>query len=233
MASDRKKITAGKMVYTAVWILIWPVLLLWLSGDWLWLEGWIFDVWFLVLCFTTIISLYVKDPALLAERYKQPGEAGQKGWDWYIVYGLVLGFIAWAVIMPLDARRFAWTAGFPFWVKAVGVAGMVLSFILFYRALMENTFASPLVRIQAERRQQVISSGTYGLVRHPLYLAGILMFLGVPLLLGSLYGLFIGILMLVLLAFRIAGEEKMLVNELEGYADYRKNVKYRLIPFIW
>jgi protein-S-isoprenylcysteine O-methyltransferase Ste14 len=98
---------------------------------------------------------------------------------------------------------------------------------------MENTFASPLVRIQAERRQQVISSGTYGLVRHPLYLAGILMFLGVPLLLGSLYGLFIGILMLVLLAFRIAGEEKMLVNELEGYADYRKKVKYRLIPFIW
>jgi len=66
-----------------------------------------------------------------------------------------------------------------------------------------------------------------------LYLAGILMFLGVPLLLGSLYGLFIGILMLVLLAFRIAGEEKMLVNELEGYADYRKKVKYRLIPFIW
>jgi len=233
MVSDRKKITAGKMVYTAVWILIWPVLLLWLSGDWLWPEGWIFDVWFLVLCFTAIISLYIKDPALLEERYKQPGQAGQKGWDRYAVYGLVLGFIAWAVIMPLDAQRFAWSSGFPLWVKAVGVAGMVLSFILFYRALMENTFASPLVRIQAERRQRVISSGTYGLVRHPLYLAGILMFLGVPLLLGSLYGLFIGILMLFLLAARIGGEEKMLVNELEGYADYRKKVKYRLIPFIW
>ena len=70
-------------------------------------------------------------------------------------------------------------------------------------------------------------------MRHPLYLAGILMFLGAPLLLGSLYGLLIGVLMFFLLAARIAGEEKMLVNELEGYADYRKKVKYRLIPFIW
>ncbi|MGA2367552.1 MAG: isoprenylcysteine carboxylmethyltransferase family protein [Dehalococcoidia bacterium] len=233
MASERKKITVGKMVYTAVWILIWPVALLWLAGDWLWLEGWIFNIWLVVLCFTTIINLYIKDPALLAERYKQPGELGQKGWDRYVIYGLLLGFIAWVVIMPLDARRFAWTPGFPLWVKAVGVVGMVLSFILFYRALMENTFASPLVRIQTERKQQVISSGTYGLVRHPLYLAGTLMFVGSPLLLGSLYGLLIGILMFFLLAARIAGEEKMLVNELEGYADYRKKVKYRLIPFIW
>jgi protein-S-isoprenylcysteine O-methyltransferase Ste14 len=233
MASERKKITAGKMIYTAVWILIWPVALLWLAGDWQWLEGWIFNVWFLALCFTTVIYLYIKDPALLAERFKQPGEAGQQDWDRYVVYGLLLGFIAWAVIMPLDARRFAWTTGFSLWVKAVGLTGMVLSFILFYRALMDNTFASPLVRIQTERKQQVISSGAYGLVRHPLYLAGILMFLGSPLLLGSLYGLLIGVLMFFLLAVRIAGEERMLVNELEGYADYRKKVKYRLIPFIW
>ncbi|MGA2158198.1 MAG: isoprenylcysteine carboxylmethyltransferase family protein [Dehalococcoidia bacterium] len=233
MASERNKMTAGRVIYTAVWILIWPVVLLWLSGDWLWPEGWIFNIWFLALCFTTVISLYIKDPALLAERYQKPGEAGQKGWDRYIVYGLVLGFIAWAVIMPLDARRFVWTSGFPVWVKAVGIVAMVLSFILFYRALTENSFASPLVRIQAERKQQVISSGTYSLVRHPMYLAGILMFMGVPLLLGSLYGLLLGVLVLFLIAFRITGEEKMLDDELEGYADYKKKVKYRLMPFIW
>ncbi|MHB8086101.1 MAG: methyltransferase family protein [Dehalococcoidia bacterium] len=233
MASERNKITPGKLVYAAVWILIWPVALLWLAGDWLWVEGWIFNVWLLALCFTTIIGLYIKDPALLAERYKQPGEIGQRGWDRYVVYGLLIGFISWIVIMPLDAKRYAWTADFPIWVKAVGLIAMVLSFILFYRALMGNTFASPLVRIQTERRQQVISSGAYSIVRHPMYLGGILMFLGAPLLLGSFYGLLIGVLMLFLLAFRITGEEKMLVNELEGYADYRKKVKYRLIPFIW
>ncbi len=104
MANETKKITAGKMAYAAVWILVWPALLLWLSGDWLWLEGWIFNIWFLVLCFTIVIYLYLKDPALLAERFKQPGEAGQKGWDRYVVFGLTLGFIVWALIMPLDAK---------------------------------------------------------------------------------------------------------------------------------
>ncbi len=126
-----------------------------------------------------------------------------------------------------------WSPGFPLWVKAVGILGLVLSFLLFWRAFAENTFASPLVRLQTERRQQVVSSGAYGLVRHPMYLAGVLMFLGAPLLMGSLVGLLIGVLLLFLLAFRITGEEKMLINELQGYADYRKKVKYRLIPFIW
>jgi hypothetical protein len=68
--------------------------------------------------------LYRKDPALLAERYKQPGSANQKGWDRYVVYGLVLGFIAWLIIIPLDARRFIWTAGFPIWLKVLGGIGL-------------------------------------------------------------------------------------------------------------
>ena len=78
-----------------------------------------------------------------------------------------------------------------------------------------------------------MSTGVYGFVRHPMYLGGILLFIGAPMLLGSMYGLFIGILISILLAARIIGEERMLVKELDGYADYRKKVKYRLIPFIW
>ncbi len=90
-----------------------------------------------------------------------------------------------------------------------------------------------LVRIQSERRQQVVSTGVYGIVRHPMYLGGILLFIGTPMLLGSIYGVIIGISMLLLLTFRIIGEEKMMVNELDGYTEYKKKVKYRLIPFIW
>jgi protein-S-isoprenylcysteine O-methyltransferase Ste14 len=213
--------------------LIWPALLLLLSGDWLWLEGWVFNAWFLLLCFVTISYLYRKDPALLAERFKQPGSANQKAWDKFIVYGLVLGFIAWVVIMPLDAKRFAWTTGFPVWLKALGGIALLLSFFLFYRSYTENTFASPLVRIQEERKQQVISTGVYGFVRHPMYLAGLLMFLGAPLLLGSIYGLLTGLLISLLLMGRITGEEKMLMDELSGYSDYKKKVRYRLIPFVW
>lgn len=233
MATEKNKLTAGRMILTAIYVLIFPALILFLSGDWLWIEGWIFNIWFIALCATTIIYLYGNDPALLAERYRQPGTANQRGWDRYVVYGLVLGFILWIVIMPLDAKRYGWSANFPLWLKIIGGIGLLLSSFLFYRSYADNTFASPLVRIQAERKQQVVSTGVYGFVRHPMYLGGILLFIGTPMLLGSIYGVVIGVLISLLLVTRIVGEERMLVKELDGYADYRKKVKYRLIPLIW
>jgi protein-S-isoprenylcysteine O-methyltransferase Ste14 len=233
MITENRRLTLGKIIFTLIYILIFPALLLFLSKDWFWVEGWIFSIWFTVLCFTTIIYLYRKDPALLAERYRKPGTANQKGWDKYVVYGLLIGFIAWIVIMPLDAKRYEWTTYFPLWLKILGGIGLILSFFLFFRSYADNTFVSPLVRIQTERKQQVVSTGVYGFVRHPMSLGGILLFIGTPMLLGSTYGLIIGLVMSFLLVIRIIGEEKMLVNELEGYADYRKKVKYRLIPFVW
>lgn len=89
------------------------------------------------------------------------------------------------------------------------------------------------MRIQSERGQKVVSTGVYGWIRHPLYLGGILLFLGGPLLLGSIYGFIVGLLMSLSLVLRIIGEEKMLTEELEGYADYKKKVRYRLIPHVW
>jgi protein-S-isoprenylcysteine O-methyltransferase Ste14 len=79
----------------------------------------------------------------------------------------------------------------------------------------------------------VVSTGVYGFVRHPMYLGAVLMFVGTPLLLGSAAGLLLGAAMTLLLAFRIAGEERALADELEGYAEYRQKVRYRLLPFIW
>jgi len=223
----------GRLVLTAIYILIFPVLILVLSGDWLWIEGWIFNIWYIALCATAIIYLYLKDPALLAERYRQPGTANEKGWDRYVVYGLGLGFILWIVIMPLDAKRYGWSPDFPLWLKILGGIGLILSSFLFFRSYADNTFVSPLVRIQADRKQRVVSTGVYGFVRHPMYLGGILLFIGTSLLLGSMYGFLIGILISFLLVARIVGEERMLVKELDGYVDYRRKVKYRLIPFIW
>jgi protein-S-isoprenylcysteine O-methyltransferase Ste14 len=233
MAAGSNELTMGKIIFAVVYILIFPILILFLSGDWFWVEGWIFDVWFLVMCFTVIAYLYRNDPALLTERYKKPGTANQKGWDRYFIYGLVVGFFAWIVIMPLDAKRFSWTSAFPVWLQAAGGILLILSFFLFFRSYKDNTFLSPLVRIQKERKHKVVSTGVYSFVRHPMYLGAALLFVGTPLLLSSVFGLIVGFLMILLLAARIVGEEKMLVSELEGYSEYRKKVRYRLLPYIW
>src|SRR5262245_61807080 len=150
--------------------MFWPALVFVLAGTWHWVEGWIFSVWFVALCTTTIVWLYRKDPALLAERYRMPGSGGQAGWDKLVVYGLPIGFIGWIAIMPLDAKRFAWTPELPLVVKACGMAMLLVSSFLFFRSFTDNEFLSPLVRIQAERKQHVVSTGVYGFVRHPMYL---------------------------------------------------------------
>jgi hypothetical protein len=148
--AENKGISFGKLTLTALYILVFPVLILLLSGEWLWLEGWIFNVWFIALCAVTIIHLYRHDPALLAERYKKPGAGNQRGWDKYVVFALVLGFMLWIVIMPLDAKRFGWSPVFPLWIKIAGGILLVLSSFLFYRSFSGNTFVSALVRVQSE-----------------------------------------------------------------------------------
>ena len=230
---ESHKTSKIKLFLTFIYVLIFPAVLLFISGNWLWLEGWIFSIWFLGLCYLTIIYLYRYDPALLEERYRKPGSGGEKRWDKYFVYILFLSFVIWFVIMPLDAQRFAWTTNFPVWLKSLGLVFLIGSAFFLFRSYKDNAFVSPLVRIQSERDQKVVSTGVYGFVRHPMYLGGILLFLGAPLLLGSVYGLIIGIYLSILFLIRIMGEEKMLAEELDGYVDYKKKVKYRLIPYIW
>jgi protein-S-isoprenylcysteine O-methyltransferase Ste14 len=233
MKKSQNRITVFQMICTALYILLFPVLMLGLSGDWLWPEGWIWCVWYTALCFVSIVYLYRKDPALLAERYKKPGTGNQKGWDRYVVMALVITFLGWVVLMPLDAKRYGWSMPFPLWLKVLGGVGLLNCSFFMYRSYTDNSFLSPLVRIQKERKQKVVSTGVYGFVRHPMYLGAISLFLGSPLLLGSRLGWLLGVGMSLLLAGRIIGEEKMLSKELKGYKAYTQKVRYRLIPGLW
>jgi protein-S-isoprenylcysteine O-methyltransferase Ste14 len=222
-----------KVVFSFFYLLTYPVILFLLAGDWHWTEGWIFSGVFCVLSFATLLYLYIKDPALLNERFGSPWQKEQKRWDKFLLSSFFLGFLLWFAIMPLDARRFRWSPPFPLWLKILGAVLFLVAFVILFAALKENTFAAPVVKMQKERGQRVISTGLYAFVRHPMYLGGTLLFIGAPLLLGSVFGLVMGLLLMVLLAVRSVGEEEMLKQELQGYREYMARVRWRIVPFVF
>ena len=234
MATENKSATLGSFIFTMLMsALFFPAVIMISSGNWLWIEGWLFSLWFDAMVLSTLIYMYRHDPALLAERSKALGSDNQKSWDKYLLSLIYMLAIAWLILMPLDASRFGWSPIFPVWLKVLGGMALLPALYLIFRATAENTFLSARVRIQTDRKQQVISTGVYGFVRHPLYLGCLLMLLGAPLLVGSIYGLALSLVAVVILVGRIIGEEKMLVTELEGYEEYKNKVTWRLIPWMW
>lgn len=233
MTDKDNKVPFYKIIFAVIYVLIYPALLLFISGDRFWIEGWIYGLWLFASTIATLVYLYFKDQDLLAERFKIQGSKNQKEWDKFFLPTMSILYIIWLVIMPLDAKRFEWTKNFPLWLESLGGIGLLLSSFFMFKSFADNTFTSPLVRIQKERNQYVVSTGVYGFIRHPMYLGAIFMFLGTPLLLSSVYGILVGVMLSFLFVGRIIGEEKMLENELEGYKEYEQKVKYRLIPFVW
>jgi protein-S-isoprenylcysteine O-methyltransferase Ste14 len=221
------------IVSTIITVLFFPALILGLGGNWRWVEGWIFALWFDAMMLSITLYMYIKDPALLAERAQAPGAKNAKAWDKYLLWAVYLIAMAWMIIMPLDAERFHWSPPFPLWLKVLGFVMLLPALYFMVQATVENTYLSTLVRIQNDRQQHVITSGVYGIVRHPLYFGCLLMMVGGPLLLGSVWGLILTFIGTVLVIARIFGEEKMLTEELEGYGEYKKKVTHRLIPFLW
>jgi protein-S-isoprenylcysteine O-methyltransferase Ste14 len=134
--------------------------------------------------------------------------------------------------MSLDAARFHWSP-VPLWLQIVGAALLMSSFEFLFLTFRENSYLSPVVRIQAERGHSVVTTGLYGYVRHPMYSALLVFVMGTSLLLGSGYGVIFGLVTMALLARRAVLEERMLLRELPGYSVYTADVKYRLIPHVW
>ncbi|HEX7294583.1 MAG TPA: isoprenylcysteine carboxylmethyltransferase family protein [Pyrinomonadaceae bacterium] len=223
----------SKLIGAFFYMLVFPAILLLFGGDWRWTEGWVYSILFYVMCSGNLLYLHFKDPALLKERFGSPVQKEQKSWDKVVLLLFFLEFLVWFAIMPLDARRFHWSPEFPLWIRIAGALLLIAGMALVFEALRENTFAAPVVKMQKERGQRVISTGMYGVVRHPMYAGAVLLFISTPLLLGSVYGLAIGLLLIVTIAARSVGEEAMLKRELEGYSDYTKKVKWRIIPFLF
>ena len=222
-----------KLIGSFIYLALFPATLFVLAGDWHWIEGWLFSIIFLLMCFSTLLYLYFYDPALLKERFGSPIQETQKTWDKVLLSLFFVDFLVWFAIMPLDARRFHWSPTFPFWLRATGTVLLTISIVMVFEALRENTFAAPVVKMQKERGQKVISTGMYGVVRHPMYAGALLLFVAAPLLLSSVWGLIMSLILIITIAVRSIGEEAMLKQELEGYGDYMKRVKWRMIPFVF
>lgn len=188
--------------------------------------GWILmGILFIPMFFAGIVMMF-KNPSLLKSRL----DAKEKQKEQDLVVKLSgLMFLAGFVVAGLN-YRFGWHK-LPDAVVIVSAVTFVIAYILYAEVMRENTYLSRTIEVQ--ENQKVIDTGLYGIVRHPMYSATLLLFLSMPLVLGSVYSFLIFLVYPFIIAKRIKHEEEFLENELAGYAEYKKKVKYRLIPFVW
>jgi protein-S-isoprenylcysteine O-methyltransferase Ste14 len=189
-------------------------------------QGWLLMLLLFVPLFLAGLVMFVKNPAFLEKRLDaKEKQATQKG----VLGFAALMFIAGFVVAGLD-HRFGWSR-VPLPVVIVAAVLFLAAYGLYAEVMRENAYLSRTVQVQ--EGQTVVDTGLYGLVRHPMYMATILLFLMMPLVLGSWYALIPFAFYPIIMVVRLKDEEKLLTRELSGYAEYKKKVKYRLIPHIW
>ena len=201
------------------------------AGTLHWPSAWLFLVTSALLGPLCGWWLYRLDPALLAERLRPVIQREQPPADKAFIIAFIVAILAWLIAIGLDRRSLA--SNVPLALRALGFLLYLACTLFTMWVFRENSFAAPVVKLQTERAQRVISSGPYAHVRHPMYSGMILFFAGVPLLLGSWWGLAVAPVLLVLLAVRIRIEERTLRAGLPGYSDYAARVRYRLLPGVW
>lgn len=196
------------------------------AGSLTFFNAWLFIGLLFVPMLILGIVLLVKSPDLLKKRLDaKEKQNAQKG----VVAISALLFLAGFIVAGLDFR-FGWSH-MPAWAVAVASAILLISYALYCEVMRENAYLSRTIEVQ--NGQKVVDTGLYGIVRHPMYAVTIWLFLSIPVLLGSLYALLCFLPYIPVIVVRILNEEKLLRAELNGYEEYKKRVKYRLLPLIW
>lgn len=196
------------------------------AGTIYYFNGWLFMGVLFIPMFIAGILMMIKNPKLLASRLDAKEKQKSQG----IVIKLSgLMFTVGFIVAGLDFR-FSWFTILPL-VSYIASVIFILGYIMFGVVLKQNTYLSRTIKV--EDGQQVIDKGLYGIVRHPMYSATLIIFLTMPLILGSLISFVIFLMYPILISIRIINEEKFLEKELIGYTEYKSKVKYRIIPFIW
>ena len=196
------------------------------AGTFSFFNGWLFMIILFVPMFLAGIVMMFKNPALLKSRLNTKEKQREQN---VVIKLSGIMFLIGFIVAGLDFR-FNWFT-VPKGVVIGSTIVFLIAYILYAEVLKENTYLSRTIEVQ--KNQKVIDTGLYGIVRHPMYSATLLLFLSMPLVLGSIYSFLIFLAYPLIIAKRIKEEEKFLEKELEGYREYKQKVKYRLIPFIW
>lgn len=220
------KLLANALIKFTCGLLLVGLLIFLPAGTLAYPKGWLLmGILFVPMLMAGFVMLY-KAPALLEKRLdakeKQSAQKGVLGFS-------ALMFVGGFVLSGLD-YRFGWSR-MPMWVTIAATALFLLSYLLYAEVLRQNAYLSRTIRV--EEGQHVVDTGLYAIVRHPMYMATIFLFLSIPLVLGSWYALLVFAAYPAIIIVRLKDEEDLLTRELPGYAEYKKKVPFRIIPFIW
>lgn len=198
-----------------------------------WWHAWVFLA---VVMMATTLTLFIVFPGredLLRERSKPLIQPGQPLADQILVICFLLAFLGQVLIVPLDLYLWQCFEKPPLWLSSMGLIIFALGWWLISLVFQQNAYASSVVKHQKERGHQVVDSGVYRIVRNPMYLGFVLLYVGMPLWLESYTALIASLVPTAVLMLRILNEEQFLKEVLPGYADYMKHTRYRLFPFLW
>jgi protein-S-isoprenylcysteine O-methyltransferase Ste14 len=210
-------------------VVVAGLLLFWPAGTFDYWQAWVFLAVYAVAAVIPSIYWGVSNPTVLQRRMHGGPAAETRTAQKLAVTGLLVALAALLVVSALD-HRFGWSTP-PAAVSVVGDALVALGLGGGILTVVQNSYAAARITVEAEQR--VISTGLYGFVRHPMYFSAVIVMIGIPLALGSYWGLVGVVLGMLVLALRIEDEEKMLGHELAGYPEYTRKVHYRLLPFVW
>jgi protein-S-isoprenylcysteine O-methyltransferase Ste14 len=197
----------------------------WMDAIWFWF------VYFLI-SLTAGLILVCVNYSLMKERQDAVFKQDVKSWDrWILAVNMILTTGLY-ILVGLDAGRYGWSH-VPLFLRIVGGALILVSFAITLWATHENKFLSSQVRIQEERGHNVVSTGPYAVIRHPMYAGYCLLYIGLPLALNSWWGLTVSLALMVVIIIRTRLEDITLHNELPGYSDYSNRIRFRLIPGVW
>ena len=207
-------------------LVLMGVLLFLPAGTFAYWQGWLLiGILFIPMFFSGLVMLK-RNPGLLQKRLRDREEQNEQK---AVIFLSGLMFLAAFIVAGLNFR-FRWIV-MPAWICIAAAVLFLIGYLLYAEVLRENVWLSRTVEVQ--ENQKVIDTGLYGIVRHPMYLSTLLLFLSMPLVLGSVISFVIMLLYIPLIARRIRNEEQVLEAGLQGYAQYKKKVKYKVIPFVW